>query len=78
MSVIEPSYAVDAGMAIQIAGRRLALGASLRPQIFRWLVGLANELLTSQVGLYCKLELKMNRVSLGVWRIEYLISVTND
>lgn len=33
---------------------------------------------TSQVGFCSKLELKMSRVSLGVWRIEYTISVNND
>ena len=31
--------AVNAGMATQIEGRRLALRPSLRPQIFGWLVG---------------------------------------
>ena len=39
MSVTEPSYAINVGMVIRIEGRRLALRASLRPQIFGWLVG---------------------------------------
>jgi hypothetical protein len=39
VSVIEPSDAVIAGMAIQAEVRRLALRASLRPQLDLWLVG---------------------------------------
>jgi len=40
VSVIEPSDAINAGMAIQTGGRPLTLRASLRLQIFGWLVGL--------------------------------------
>jgi len=40
--------------------------------------GLAKELVTSQVELCSKLELKRNRVSLGVWLTEYTIPVNND
>jgi len=38
-NVMEPSDAVNEGMTIQTEGRRLALGPSLRPHIFGWLVG---------------------------------------
>ena len=38
MSVTDPSDAINAGMAIQNEGRRLALRASLRPQLDLWLV----------------------------------------
>jgi len=37
--VIEPSDAVNAGMAVQTEGSRLELSASVRPQLdFSWLV----------------------------------------
>ena len=39
MSVTEPSDAINAGMAIQTEGSRLALRASRRPQLDLWLVG---------------------------------------
>ena len=39
MFVTEPSDAVNAGMAIQTEGSRLALRASRRPQLDLWLVG---------------------------------------
>jgi len=39
VSVTEPSDAVNAGMAIQTEGSRLALRASGRPQLDLWLVG---------------------------------------
>jgi hypothetical protein len=38
VSIIESSDAVNAGMARQTEGRRLALRAGLRSQIFGWLV----------------------------------------
>jgi len=37
--VIEPSDAVNPGMAKQTEGRRLTLRASRRPQLDLWLVG---------------------------------------
>jgi hypothetical protein len=39
VSVIEPSDAINAGLAIQTKGRRLARSASLRRQLDLWLVG---------------------------------------
>jgi len=39
VSVTDPSDAVNAGMAIQMEGRRLARSASLRPQLDLCLVG---------------------------------------
>jgi len=39
VSVTEPSDVVNAGMAIETEGRRLALRASRRPQLELWLVG---------------------------------------
>jgi len=39
MFVNEPSDAINAGMAVYNEGRRLALRASLRPQLDLWLVG---------------------------------------
>jgi len=39
VSITETSDAVNAGMAIQAEGRRIAPRASLRPQLDLWLVG---------------------------------------
>jgi len=47
VSVIEPSYAIKRGNGKQTGGRRLALRASLRPQLELWL-GLATAYQTKE------------------------------
>ena len=66
MFVIEPSDAVNAGMAIQTEGRRLTLCSILRPKLNLWLVGWLVGYITLERGHQARQEFcVVKRVQVG-------------